>query len=208
MACLAYAVSSRLRGSGRRCIGYLDLPLYPSLPATDEQRPLNRCAASGETTAAEETRNAFCWTGFGRSARDHDTDGRARGGGGIEYAASCCLARVKCRAGVGWRRIGRALGNNWRPPRDRPRPAMERRAGACSLGATSSIRTAGLLWLAGADLLGLGSWERSLRLSFRRLARPDRRVGQSVAVDGCNRCFARASCACPARRPGQRATTL
>src|SRR5580700_7828786 len=42
---------------------------------------------------------------------------------------------------------------------------------------------AGLLWRAvGADLLGVGPWECSLRLSLRGLARPDRRVGYSLPV--------------------------
>ena len=50
--------------------------------------------------------------------------------------------------------------------------------GLCSLGTKPSVRRAGpVWWVAGADLLGLGSWECGLRLSLRGLARPDRRLG-------------------------------
>ena len=73
-----------------------------------------------------------------------------------------------------WRRFGRALGSEW----SEPRPAVEPGAGLRSLGGKPSVRRLGFLWrAASADLLGLGSWECSLRLPLRRLARSDGRVG-------------------------------
>jgi hypothetical protein len=57
---------------------------------------------------------------------------------------------------------------------------MECGSGRASLGTKSPVWSLGLLWRADADLLGLGSREYSLRLPLRGLARPDRRVGQSV----------------------------
>src|SRR5215831_5766675 len=55
---------------------------------------------------------------------------------------------------------------------------MEWTRGCPALGAKPLLRRVLLLWrAAGADLLGLGSWERRIRLSFRGLARPHRRVG-------------------------------
>jgi hypothetical protein len=59
------------------------------------------------------------------------------------------------------------------------------------------------LWeSAGSLILGLGSWERSLRLSFLGLARPNGRVGQSVACDQLPATFSAEHLA-PDRRTGR-----
>jgi hypothetical protein len=118
------------------------------------------------------------WPGRSRSLRRLSHTQRA----GVEFAASQRGGVREYRVGVGWRRFERAFGGDWGPPHSQPRPAMEPGAGLCSLGTKPSVRRVELLWWAvSADLLGLGSWECSLRLPLRGLARSDRRVGQSVA---------------------------
>ena len=74
---------------------------------------------------------------------------------------------VKSSAGMGPWCFGRALGRCRRPPPSRSR-RMERAADCPSLGAKPLLRRVLLLWRsAGPYLLGLGSWERRLRLPLR-----------------------------------------
>jgi hypothetical protein len=80
-----------------------------------------------------------------------------------EYGASQLWAGAGYRAGVGWRRFGRALGGFWRPSNSRSHSPMERPMGATALGAEPLLWRVGSLWRAGGpNVLGVGSQSRGL----------------------------------------------
>ena len=137
-------------------------------------------SAGAKTAAAQETWDARCWADFGRCSCNHHANGRPPRWTGFGHPASRSEAGAKHSASVGWRRTGRTLGGDRRSLTGWPHPAMERGSGRASLETKPSVWSLGLLWRAGADLLGLGSREHNLRLPLRGLARPDGRVGQSV----------------------------
>jgi hypothetical protein len=69
-------------------------------------------------------------------------------------------------------------GGYRQPPNSRSLPPMEWRRARASLGAERLSFWLGPIWLARCpNVLGVGTQWRRLRLSLRRLARPDGRVG-------------------------------
>jgi hypothetical protein len=148
--------------------------------AGDEKRLLTRYEAGARNRAIGDLECAllgWLWPGF--SQPPYRWPGTPPGV--VRTCGQPIGGRPQISCWYGRRRFGRALRSDRRQAGAGPRPTAERGSGLGPLETKPPIRRLGLLWRAGADLLGLGSWECSLRLSLRRLARPDGRVGQSVA---------------------------
>src|ERR1700720_4331504 len=120
-------------------------------------------ARTQKPTASQETPNARSRPSVRRSTLGNRVGCRASQRAAVEYGASQLWAGAGYRAGVGWRRFGRAPRGYWRRENSRSPSPMERPVGATALGAKPFLWRVGSLWRAGGpDLLGLRSRERSL----------------------------------------------